>query len=204
MASITASTKPFDQFFTMWIGVQLSGTKLALTLRLFDTIHAFHPQTRLHFLTGPTVLPKKIQAEMAERRPWVNVVWLDIPWMVARANSEGMEIHSDRWQKAHPREVGDVIRVMALYLWGGTWVDGDDGLLRPFGLVENALPILEWPGAAVKDYWGSNFTLVPGALGYKWAGLPGAGAPYEQSDIDNNWIVQNDPLVNWHKGNNFL
>lgn len=204
MASITVSKEPFDQFFTMWIGVQLSGTKLALTLRLFDTIHAFHPQARLYFLTGPNVLPKEIQAEMAERRPWVHVVWLDIPWIVSQAKSEGMEIHSDSWQKAHPRELGDVVRVIALYLWGGTWVDGDDGLLRPFGLVENALPIIEWPDVVSKDYWGTRFTLIPGTLGYKWAGLPGAGAPYEQSNVGNNWNVQNEPLVNWHRGHDFL
>jgi hypothetical protein len=88
-------------------------------------------------------------------------------------------------------ELSDIIRLILLYKNGGTWLDIDDVVVREFPTEKNIIGTFLWKNKKKADYWGSNFNLIDGSLvcdKYKNYGFH----------------IQNDPMINWEKGNNFL
>lgn len=89
-------------------------------------------------------------------------------------------------------ELSDIIRLVLLYKNGGTWLDIDDVVVREFPKEKNILGTFLWKNNKNKaSYWGSTFNLVDGLL---------------VSDKYKNFgfHIQNDPMINWEKGNEFL
>ena len=89
-------------------------------------------------------------------------------------------------------ELSDIIRLVLLYKNGGTWLDVDDVVVRKFPEEKNILGTFLWENNKKQaSYFGSTFNLVDGSLvsnKYKHFGFH----------------IQNDPMVNWEKGNKFL
>jgi len=89
-------------------------------------------------------------------------------------------------------EISDIIRLVLLYKNGGTWLDIDDIVIRKFPEEKNILGTFLWKNNKKQaNYWGSNFNLIDGLL---------------ISNIykDYGFHIQNDPMINWEKGNKFL
>jgi len=88
-------------------------------------------------------------------------------------------------------ELSDIIRLALLYKYGGTWLDVDDIVVRQFPEEKNILGTFLWENKKQASYWGSTFNLIHGSLvcdKYKNYGFH----------------IQNDPMINWDKGNKFL
>ena len=89
-------------------------------------------------------------------------------------------------------ELSDIIRLVLLYKYGGTWLDIDDVVVRKFPENKNILGTFLWENNKKQaTYWGSTFNLVDGEL--------------ISSKYNNfGFHIQNDPMINWDKGNKFL
>jgi pyruvyltransferase len=89
-------------------------------------------------------------------------------------------------------ELSDIIRLVLLYKNGGTWLDIDDIVVREFPQEKNILGAFLWKNNKKNaSYWGSAFNLVDGSLiSHKYK--------------EYGFHIQNDPMVNWEKGNKFL
>ena len=88
-------------------------------------------------------------------------------------------------------ELSDIIRLTLLYKNGGTWLDVDDVVVRKFPEEKNILCTFLWENKKQASYWGSSFNLIDATLvcdKYKNYGFH----------------IQNDPMINWEKGNKFL
>ena len=88
-------------------------------------------------------------------------------------------------------ELSDIIRLALLYKYRGTWLDVDDIVVRQFPEEKNILGTFLWENKKQASYWGSTFNLIHGSLvcdKYKNYGFH----------------IQNDPMINWDKGNKFL
>ena len=89
-------------------------------------------------------------------------------------------------------ELSDIIRLVLLYKNGGTWLDIDDVVVREFPSKKNILGTFLWKNnKKIASYWGSIFNLVDGSL---------VSNKYK----DFGFHIQNDPMINWEKGNKFL
>lgn len=89
-------------------------------------------------------------------------------------------------------ELSDIIRLVLLYKNGGTWLDIDDIVVRKFPEEKNILGSFLWENNKKQaSYWGSNFNLIDGSL---------VNDKYKNFGFH----IQNDPMINWEKGNNFL
>ena len=88
-------------------------------------------------------------------------------------------------------ELSDIIRLVLLYKNGGTWLDVDDVVVRKFPEEKNILGSFLWENKKQASYWGSSFELVDGSL---------VSSKYKNFGFH----IQNDPMVNWEKGNKFL
>lgn len=99
--------------------------------------------------------------------------------------------HSIDHRKFKPAEFSDAVRLALLYRFGGSWVDVDDIILRPFPVDNNVIGVLDWPGEVEKSYFGSSFKLVNGTL-------------ISQDYRHSGFHVQNDPMLRWDPGNKFL
>lgn len=89
-------------------------------------------------------------------------------------------------------ELSDIIRLVLLYKNGGTWLDIDDIVVRKFPKDKNILGTFLWENNKNKaTYWGSTFKLLEGSL---------ISDKYE----NYGFHIQNDPMINWEKGNKFL
>lgn len=89
-------------------------------------------------------------------------------------------------------ELSDIIRLVLLYKNGGTWLDIDDIVVREFPKDKNILGTFLWENNKKKaKYWNSDFDLVDGSL---------IGDKYK----NYGFHIQNDPMINWEKGNKFL
>lgn len=89
-------------------------------------------------------------------------------------------------------ELSDIIRLALLYKNGGTWLDVDDIAVRKFPSNKNILGTFLWKNNKKNaTYWGSAFNLVDGSI-------------MSDKYKDFGFHIQNDPMVNWEKGNMFL
>lgn len=88
-------------------------------------------------------------------------------------------------------ELSDIIRLVLLYKNGGTWLDIDDVVVRKFPNEKNIIGTFLWKNKKKASYWGSNFNLVDGTF---------VSNKYK----DFGFHIQNDPMINWEKGNKFL
>lgn len=89
-------------------------------------------------------------------------------------------------------ELSDIIRLALLYKNGGTWLDVDDIAIREFPKSKNILGSFLWENNKKKAvYWGSNFNLAHGSI---------ISNKYKKFGFH----IQNDPMINWDKGNKFL
>ena len=88
-------------------------------------------------------------------------------------------------------ELSDIIRLTLLYKNGGTWLDIDDIVVREFPNNKNILGTFLWKNKKKANYWGATFNLVDGSL---------VSNKYK----DFGFHIQNDPMINWEKGNKFL
>lgn len=88
-------------------------------------------------------------------------------------------------------ELSDMVRLALLYKYGGSWIDVDDITFKQFTQKNNVLGVFLWPYRKTAEYWGSTFNLVNGIM---------IGMKYKEYAFH----VQNDPMMNWSKGNKFL
>ena len=88
-------------------------------------------------------------------------------------------------------ELSDIIRLILLYKNGGTWLDIDDVVVRKFPEEKNIIGTFLWENKKQASYWGSTFNLVDGTM---------VSNKYK----DFGFHIQNDPMINWEKGNKFL
>ena len=89
-------------------------------------------------------------------------------------------------------ELSDIIRLVLLYKNGGTWLDIDDVVVREFPNNKNIIGTFLWENNKKEaHYFGSKFNLVDGSL---------VSNKYK----DFGFHIQNDPMINWEKGNKFL
>ena len=88
-------------------------------------------------------------------------------------------------------ELSDIIRISLLYKYGGTWLDIDDIVVREFPKDKNLIGTFMWKNKNKATYWGTTFNLVDGSI---------VSNKYK----DYGFHIQNDPMINWEKGNKFL
>jgi hypothetical protein len=89
-------------------------------------------------------------------------------------------------------ELSDIIRISLLYKYGGTWLDIDDIVIRKFPNKRNILGSFLWKNNKTQaSYWGSTFNLCDASI-------------ISNKYSEFGFHIQNDPMINWEKGNKFL
>lgn len=144
----------------------------------------FHPTSKVFLYTKKNVIP--LNALGLNNLEVIYFENLDIFF-----KNTPLECYTIKNNLCKP-ELSDIIRLALLYKHGGTWLDIDDVVTREFPNKTNILGSFLWENNKDKaTYWGSTFNLVSGEL---------------ISDMYKNYgfHIQNDPMVNWEKGNKFL
>lgn len=174
-----------NTFFGFWDSneiidkIQLTQIKLWAKSILF-----FHKNSSIFLYTKKNIIPEKV----------INISNLIIIYL---DNFEELFIDTPLNNYKIPNnlskpELSDIIRIALLYKNGGTWLDIDDIVIRKFPEEKNILGTFLWKNNKKQaTYWGSTFNLVDGSLicnKYK----------------DYGFHIQNDPMINWEKGNKFL
>ena len=89
-------------------------------------------------------------------------------------------------------ELSDIIRLVLLYKNGGTWIDIDDVVVREFPSDANILCTFLWKdNKKTSHYFGMTFNLIDGSI-------------ISNQYKNFGFHIQNDPMINWEKGNKFL
>lgn len=161
--------------------IQLSQIKLWIKSLLF-----FHPKCKINLYTKKNVIPSNLLTNMSKN---LNIVYIE-------EYNKLLEETPLKNYKINPSiskpELSDIIRLVLLYKYGGTWLDIDDIAVRKFPEEQNILGTFLWENnKKTATYWGSTFNLVDGGL---------VSNKYK----DFGFHVQNDPMINWEKGNKFL
>jgi len=174
-----------NNFFGFWDSnnkvdaIQLTQIKLWVKSLIF-----FHESSIVYLYTKEKIIPSEL----------INIDKLKIIYL---DNFEELFIDTPLVNYKIPSklskpELSDIIRIVLLYKHGGTWLDIDDVVVRRFPEEKNIIGTFLWENNKKQaSYWGSKFNLVDGSLvsdKYKTYGFH----------------IQNDPMINWEKGNKFL
>lgn len=158
--------------------IQLTQIKLWAKSILF-----FHKNSKVYLYTKKSVIPDKL----------ININNLEVIYL---KNFE--EILQDTPLNKYKinnnlskPELSDIIRLALLYKNGGTWIDIDDIVIRKFPEKKNIIGTFLWKNKMNATYWGSTFKLVDGSL---------VSNKYKNFGFH----IQDDPMINWEKGNKFL
>jgi hypothetical protein len=159
--------------------IQLTQIKLWANSILF-----FHKNVKVYLYTKKTIIPNKdININNLE------IIYLDnFEDLFTNTPLNNYKIPSNLSKP----ELSDIIRLVLLYKNGGTWLDIDDIVVRKFPEKKNIIGTFLWKNNKKQAYyWGSTFNLVEGSC---------------VSDKYKNFgfHIQNDPMINWEKGNKFL
>ena len=177
----------FVAFFVAPKGKPVTNARIQQFVKCFSSVRYHHPDATIRFYSTE---PQSFHQQLKELVPFVEIVILDLKNLFRDTPAEP---YSAKTVRCDWKELSDLVRLAILWKWGGTWVDTDDILIRPIPWIRNVVPYLEWPGVKSKLYWGSNFTLIDG----KWKGDLGR-------DLQSGFHIQNDPLLNFEPGNEFL
>uniref|UniRef100_A0A7S1P3F1 Alpha 1,4-glycosyltransferase domain-containing protein n=1 Tax=Vitrella brassicaformis TaxID=1169539 RepID=A0A7S1P3F1_9ALVE len=183
-SSFDHPTPTIDNIFLMWCGRPPDIYRSRQLQHLLKSISLFQPKSHVYFITERKIVSASLEEKLTEY-PKVHLLF----WSQSFFDDTPLQ----GMQPVAWRETSDAVRLVALWKWGGTWMDTDDLMLRPIMQDLNVLPILEWPGETQKHYFGSTFTLVDG----KHKQHPNANPKWK-------FHIQNDPLVNFEPRNPFL
>ena len=173
-------------FFGLWTNYSnkiIDNTQLTQIKLWATSILYFHKKSTVFLYTKKDIIPKHL----------INIDNLKIIYL---DNFEELFLDTPLNNYKIPRdlskpELSDIIRLTLLYKNGGTWLDIDDVVTRKFPEEKNILGTFLWENKKQASYWGSTFNLINGSLvcdKYKNYGFH----------------IQNDPMINWDKGNKFL
>ena len=189
MNSIKTKKKANGQFFGFWdsknnsVISEIQKTQIILWAK---SILFFHPETNLWLISKKNVIPPNLI-----NLKGLKIIYLDDLTSIFEDTPLSI-LSSNIFNGANKAEQSDLIRLALLYRFGGTWLDIDDVVVRKFPTEKNIVGTFLWENNKTKaTYWGSTFNLVNGSL---------VSNKYKNFGFH----IQNDPLVNWEKGNKFL
>lgn len=156
--------------------IQLTQIKLWAT-----SIKFFYPNAQINLYTKKNIIPNPIEG--------ANLIYVNnFEQLLQNTPLKNYKIHPNLSKP----EMSDIIRIALLYKYGGTWMDVDDVVVRKFPEQKNILGTFLWKNnKTTATYWGSTFNLADGTLISK-----------QYSNF--GFHIQNDPMINWEKGNKFL
>jgi len=174
-----------NNFFGFWDSNNKVDTIQLTQITLWaKSILYFHPNANLVLYTKKNIIEEKT----------INIPNLKIYYednfenLLIGTPLETFKINN----KLSKPELSDIIRLALLFKYGGTWLDIDDIVVRPFPQTNNILGSFLWENNKnIATYWGSTFNLVDGCI---------ISDKYKKFGFH----IQNDPMINWEKGNDFL
>mmetsp|Transcript_50524 Transcript_50524/g.126592 ORF Transcript_50524/g.126592 Transcript_50524/m.126592 type:complete len:282 (+) Transcript_50524:115-960(+) len=175
-----------DNIFVLWCGKRPDTHVSHQLQHLLKGISFFQPQSPVYFITERKILSASLEKKLTAF-PNVHPVFWSSSFLDGTP-VEGIQPEEPNWV-----EFSDVVRVVVLWRWGGTYIDADDLMVGPLIRDLNVLPILEWPGMETISWKNATLPLVDGrhkhnpSLNPEW-----------------NFQAQADPMVNFEPGNPFL
>lgn len=173
-----------NNFFGFWDSNEIISNIQLTQIKLWaKSILFFHNNTTVFLYTKKNIIPEKL-IDIDN----LKILYLDnFEELFTETPLDGYKIPINLSKP----ELSDSIRLALLYKNGGTWLDIDDIVVRKFPKEKNILGTFLWENKKQASYWGSTFNLIDGSLvcdKYKNYGFH----------------IQNDPMINWDKGNKFL
>jgi hypothetical protein len=177
-----------NNVFGFWDSNKLIDTiQLNQIIMWAKSILFFHPDSNIYLFTKSSIIPKNsiiINRCNIIYLTSFNQIFIDTP----------LEKICDKYFKnnsINKAELSDIIRIALIYKYGGTWVDVDDIIVRPFPKQSNILGTFLWENKTTAEYWGSKFNLCKGSL-------------IHSNYASFGFHIQNDPMIRWEQYNPFL
>ena len=180
-----------QNIFSMWGGPLSASHKKQFSL-FAASLHGVLPTAKVYIFSEADAYEKL--ADLFQPYSYVSVLPLD--WQNFLKNTTAIRLAGQLSSKrVQPPQRSDIFRLVALWRWGGSYIDLDDIALRKDTHTElnNMLPYIEWPNEEVSSRWGLDIELIPG----RWK-------PRGSREFDSGFHIQNDPLLNFVAGNKFL
>ncbi len=190
------SVKPEDNFFGYWftnreIPVVVHPDRVLQVASWANAVLFHHPDANIYLFVQRGTFPKDQQSLLDINH--LHIINLEhYSDLLQGTPAASIKVP----QKTSQARISDLCRLSVLYRWGGSWLDIDDILLRPITTPANTLGVAEFPdGNTNCPYMICRISrakrLIPGTLISDSVGSYGLH-------------VQNDPMLNWKRGNAFL
>jgi len=173
-----------NTFFGFWdSNTPVNNTQFTQIKLWAKSILFFHPNSQIHLYTKKNIIPINPQIQ--------NLFLIYMDNFQPIFDNTPLQNFIIPTNISKP-ELSDIIRIALLFKYGGTWIDIDDIIIRPIPKEKNIIGTFLWKNnKSTATYWGSTFNLANGNL---------INPKYN----NYGFHIQNDPMINWEKNNQFL
>lgn len=177
-----------NNFFGMYVRTGQLPSRVIDQLYLWSfSISRFHPNAVVWLLTMESNVPRQTL-----NHSWLHVVYVDSTFQCISHYAPQLRLHWKDYLK-NMRYFSDIVRVVLLSTWGGSWIDIDDIVIRPCLYSRNEILVKELREGICpsklricKEF--RSIRVHTDELGFESYPL----------------YVQNDPMLFWEAGHPFL